>query len=337
MQSNWKALVKPQFIEKEDVTSVFGRFVAKPLERGFGTTLGNSLRRVLLSSLQGAAVIGLKIEGVQHEFSTVPDVSEDVTEIVLNLKSLGVWLDGETEKTAMIDVAGPKVVTGADIQADGSLRILDPDQVICTVGAGGRFRAELYIRSGKGYMTSEVIKESGLAAGVIPIDAIFSPVRRVSLAVSETRMGQRSDFDKLAIEVLTNGAVNPEDALAFAAKILKEQLSVFINFHEAEEESVVTETVTVDARLNENLYKSIDELELSVRAANCLENAGIRYIGELVTKSEAELLKTKNFGRKSLNEIKDILAEMGLHLGMKLEGFDPASLRDRDFKTGFRI
>lgn len=337
MQSNWKALVKPQYIEKEDVNHLFGRFVAKPLERGFGTTLGNSLRRVLLSSLQGAAVVGLRIEGVQHEFSTVPDVSEDVTEIVLNLKSLGVWLDGETEKTATIDVTGPKVVTGADIQSDGSLRVLDLDQVICTVGAGGRFRAEIFVRSGKGYVTSEVIKETAaLPAGVIPMDAIYSPVRRVSLAVSETRVGQRSDFDKLAMEVTTNGAISPEDALAFAAKILKEQLSVFINFHEADEETAAPEAVTVDARLNENLYKSIDELELSVRAANCLENAGIRYIGELVTKSEAELLKTKNFGRKSLNEIKDILAEMGLHLGMKLEGFDPATLRERDFKTGFR-
>jgi DNA-directed RNA polymerase subunit alpha len=333
MQSNWKALVKPQFIEREDVTPVFGRFIAKPLERGFGTTLGNALRRVLLSSLQGAAVVGLKIEGVEHEFSTVPDVAEDVTEIVLNLKALGVWLDGESEKVAVIDVVGPKVVTGADIQADGSLRVLDPDHVICTVGAGGKFRAELHIRTGKGYVTSESIKEAGLPVGVIPLDAVYSPVRRVSFSVAETRVGQRSDYNKLVIEVSTNGAVTPEDALAYSAKILKEQVSVFINFQEADEEAPVAETVTVDARVNESLYKSVDELELSVRAANCLENAGIRYIGELVMRSETEMLKTKNFGRKTLNEIKDILAEMGLHLGMKIEGFDPARLRERDFKA----
>jgi DNA-directed RNA polymerase subunit alpha len=333
MQSNWKALVKPQFIEKEDVTPLFGRFIAKPLERGFGTTLGNALRRVLLSSLQGAAVVGLKIEGVEHEFSTVADVAEDVTEIVLNLKALGVWLDGEAEKVATIDVVGPKVVTGADIQGDGALRILDPEHVICTVGAGGRFKAELFIRTGKGYVTSESIKENGLPVGAIPLDAIFSPVRRVSFSVAETRVGQRSDFNKLIIEVSTNGAVTPEDALAYSAKILKDQVSVFINFQEADEESPVAETVTVDARVNESLYKSVDELELSVRAANCLENAGIRYIGELVMRSESEMLKTKNFGRKTLNEIKDILAEMGLHLGMKIEGFDPARLRDREFKA----
>ncbi len=333
MQSNWKALVKPQFIEKEDVTPVFGRFIAKPLERGFGTTLGNALRRVLLSSLQGAAVVGLKIEGVEHEFSTVADVAEDVTEIVLNLKALGVWLDGESEKIATIDVSGPKVVTGADIQGDGSLRILDPEQVICTVGAGGRFKAELHIRTGKGYVTSESIKELGLPVGVIPMDAVFSPVRRVSFSVAETRVGQRSDFNKLVLEVSTNGAVSPEDALAYSAKILKDQVSVFINFQEADEEAPVAETVTVDARVNESLYKSVDELELSVRAANCLENAGIRYIGELVMRSESEMLKTKNFGRKTLNEIKDILAEMGLHLGMKIEGFDPARLREREFKA----
>ncbi len=333
MQSNWKALVKPQFIEKEEVSSVFGRFIAKPLERGFGTTIGNALRRVLLSSLQGAAVVGLRIEGIDHEFSSVPDVAEDVTEIVLNLKSLGVWLDGEAERTVSIDVAGPKVVTGADIKSDGSLRVLDPDHVICTVGSGGRFKAEIVVRSGKGYVTSELVKEAGLAHGVIPLDAVFSPVKRVSFAVGETRVSQRSDFNKLVLEISTNGAVSPEDALAYSAKILKDQLSVFINFHEADEDSPVMETVTVDARVNESLYKSVDELELSVRAANCLENAGIRYIGELVMKSESEMLKTKNFGRKTLNEIKDILSEMGLHLGTKIEGYDPSKVREREFKA----
>jgi len=328
MQNNWKALIKPEFIEKEDVTPVFGRFIAKPLERGFGITLGNALRRVLLSSLQGAAIVGLRVEGVEHEFSTVPDVSEDITEIVLNLKSLDVWLDVEGERTATIDVVGPKVVTGADIISDGSLRVLNPDHVICTVGAGGRFKAEVVVKTGKGYLTSDLVKES-LPLNVIPIDAVFSPVKRVSFSVADARVGQRSDFNKLTIEILTNGAVSPEDGLAYAAKILKEQLAVFINFQEADEEIQAPEVVQMDARLNENLYKSVDELELSVRAANCLENAGIRYIGELVVKTEAEMLKTKNFGRKTLNEIKDLLSEMGLHLGMKIEGLDPAKLRER--------
>lgn len=328
MQNNWKALLKPQFIEKEDVSPTFGRFVAKPLERGFGTTLGNALRRVLLSSLQGAAVVGLRVDGVDHEFSTIPDVSEDVTEIVLNLKSIDAWLDVEGEKIANIDVAGPKVVTAADIISDGSLRILNPDHIICTVGTGGRFKAEITVKTGKGYLTSDFVKET-LPIGVIPIDAVFSPVKKVSFTVSDTRVGQRSDYNKLLLEVTTNGAVTSEDALAYAAKILKDQLSVFINFQEVDEEVQSPETVHIDARLNENLYKSVDELELSVRAANCLENANIRYIGDLVMKSEAEMLKTKNFGRKTLNEIKDLLSEMGLHLGMKIEGLDPNKLRER--------
>lgn len=328
MQNNWKALIKPEFIEKEDITPVFGRFIAKPLERGFGITLGNALRRILLSSLQGAAIVGIQIEGIDHEFSTISDVSEDLTEIVLNLKSLDVWLDVEGERTATIDVVGPCVVTGADIISDGSLRILNPEHIICTIGSGGKFKAEVTVKTGKGYLTSDLIKES-LPLNVIPIDAVFSPVKRVSFSVSDARVGQRSDFNKLVLEVLTNGAVTPEDALAYAAKILKEQLSVFINFQEADEEVQGPELVQIDARLNENLYKSVDELELSVRAANCLENAGIRYIGELVVRTEAEMLKTKNFGRKTLNEIKDLLSEMGLHLGMKIEGLDPAKLRER--------
>lgn len=328
MQSNWKALVKPQFIEKEDVTPTYGRFIAKPLERGFGITLGNALRRMLLSSLQGAAVVGVRIEGVEHEFSAIPEVAEDVTEIVLNLKSLDVWLDVDLERTATIDVVGPKVVTGADVIGDSSLRILNPDHVICTVAQGGRFKAELTIKTGKGYVTSEHIKSS-LPVGVIPMDAVFSPVKRVSFHVSDARVGQRSDYNKLSMEVTTNGAVSPEDSLAYAAKIIKEQLSVFINFQEIDEDVQVSEPVEADMRLNENLYKSVDELELSVRAANCLENAGIRFIGELVIRTESDMLKTKNFGRKTLNEIKDLLSEMGLHLGMKVEGLDLAKLRER--------
>ena len=328
MQSNWKALVRPDSVEKDIITATSGRFVVRPLERGFGITLGNALRRVLLSSLQGSAVVGLRIQGIQHEFSTVSDVTEDISEILLNLKSLDVWLDGESERVVIVDVVGPKIVTAADIQSDGAVRVLDPNHYICTVGNGGRLRAELFVRSGKGYMTAEDVKSSQLPVGVIPVDAVFSPVRRVSFHVTDTRLGQRSDFNKLTLDITTNGAIHPEDALAYAAKILKEQLSVFINFQELDDDTGVSvEAPVIDARLNEILYKSVDELELSVRAANCLENAGIRYIGELVQRSEGEMLKTKNFGRKSLNEIKDLLAEMGLHLGMKIEGFDPVSGR----------
>lgn len=328
MQNNWKALVRPQFIEKEEISSTFGRFVAKPLERGFGITLGNSLRRVLLSSLQGSAVVGLKIDGIEHEFSTISEVSEDVSEIVLNLKGLDVWLDSEGERVAVIDVVGPKIVTGADLLSDAALRILNPEHIICTVAAGGRFKAEVTIRTGKGYMPGDQVKEN-LPIGTIPVDAVFSPVKRCSFSVTDTRVGQRADYNKLILEILTNGAISPEDALAYGAKILKDQLSVFINFQEAEDDSSVVEIAPVDAKFNDNLYKSVDELELSVRAANCLENAGIRYIGELVTKTESEMLKTKNFGRKTLNEIKDLLSELGLHLGMKVDGLDLSKLRDR--------
>lgn len=329
MQSNWKALVRPDFIEKEELGPTYGKFVARPLERGFGITLGNALRRILLSSLQGAAICGLRVDGVLHEFSTIPDVSEDVTEIVLNLKAMQVWLDGESEATARIDVKGPATVTGADIEGDSSLRILSPEKVICTVGAGGRFQAELYVRNGKGYVTSDKIKEAAaFPVDVIPLDAVFSPVRKATFAVTDARVGDNADCDRLVLEVETNGGVNPEDAVAYAAKILKDQLSVFVNFQEADEDQIVEEQLVIDPRVNDNLYKNVDELELSVRAANCLENAGIRYIGELVQRTESELLKTKNFGRKTLNEIKDLLSEMGLHLGMKIDAFDPGNLKD---------
>jgi len=329
MQNNWKALVKPQGIEREDLTPFYGRFIVRPLERGFGITLGSALRRMLLSSLQGAAVVGVKIEGVEHEFSTLHEVTEDITQVILNLKSLDVWLDVDSERTATIDVLGPKTVTGADVIGDSALRVLNPDHVICTVAEGGRFRAELTIKTGKGYVTNDENKDT-LPLGVISMDAVFSPVKKVSFNVSDTRVGRRSDFNKLSLDITTNGAVSPEDALAYAAKIVKDQLSVFINFQEIDDEEVQTiEPSSSDIRLNDNLYKSVDELELSVRAANCLENAGIRFIGELVTRSESDMLKTKNFGRKTLNEIKDLLSEMGLHLGMKVEGLDLDKLSDR--------
>ena len=330
MRTNWKSMIKPAQLEREEVTSSYGRFVAKPLERGFGMTLGNSLRRILLSSLQGAAVVGIRIDNVEHEFSTLPEVSEDVTEIILNLKNLNVWLEGDAVTVAHIDVVGPKTVLASDIITNGGVRMLNPNEVICTVGAGGHFKCDLYIRSGKGYMTSDEIKEMDLPVGVIPMDAVFSPVKRATFSVTETRVGQKSNFNKLVLEIVTNGGINPEDAIAYAAKILKDQLSIFINFHEIDEDIPSTETAPVDARINENLNRTVDELELSVRAANCLEIAGIRFLGELVTKTESELLRTKNFGRKTLNEIKDILTEMGLHLGMKTEGFDINKARENN-------
>jgi DNA-directed RNA polymerase subunit alpha len=321
---NWRSLIKPKGIEvdKESLSDTYGRFVAKPLERGFGTTIGNSLRRVLLSSLQGVAVTAVRIEGVLHEFSTIPDVVEDVTDIILNLKEVRFKLYSDGPKTVTIDKSGPGTVTAADIQVDDSVEVLTPQQHICTLGKEGKFRAELRLEFGKGYVPAEGLRREDLPAGVIPLDAFFSPIRKVNYTVSHARVGQRTDYDRLELEVWTDGSVRPEDAVAYGSKILKDQLSIFINFDETLEPEV-SEPVVETEKLNDNLYRTVDELELSVRSANCLQNAGIKYIGELVQKTEAEMLKTKNFGRKSLNEIKEILAEMGLSFGMKLENFDP--------------
>jgi DNA-directed RNA polymerase subunit alpha len=321
---NWRSLIKPKGIEveKESLSDTYGRFVAKPLERGFGTTIGNSLRRILLSSLQGVAVTAVRIEGVLHEFSTIPDVVEDVTDIILNLKEVRFKLYSDGPKTVTIDKSGPGTVTAADIQVDDSVEVLTPEQPICTLGKEGKFRAELRLEFGKGYVPAEGLRREDLPAGVIPLDAFFSPIRKVNYTVSHARVGQRTDYDRLELEVWTDGSVRPEDAVAYGSKILKDQLSIFINFDETLEPEV-SEPVVETEKLNDNLYRTVDELELSVRSANCLQNAGIKYIGELVQKTEAEMLKTKNFGRKSLNEIKEILAEMGLSFGMKLENFDP--------------
>lgn len=321
---NWRSLIKPKGIEveKETLSDTYGRFVAKPLERGFGTTIGNSLRRILLSSLQGVAITAVRIEGVLHEFSTIPDVVEDVTDIILNLKEVRFKLYADGPKTVTIEKSGPGPVTAADIQVDDSVEVLTPEQPICTLGKEGRFRAELRLEFGKGYVPAEGLRREDLPAGVIPLDAFFSPIRKVNYTVSHARVGQRTDYDRLELEVWTDGSVRPEDAVAYGSKILKDQLSIFINFDETLEPEV-TEPVVETEKLNDNLYRTVDELELSVRSANCLQNAGIKYIGELVQKTEAEMLKTKNFGRKSLNEIKEILAEMGLSFGMKLENFDP--------------
>jgi len=321
---NWRSLIKPKGleIERETLTDSYGKFSAKPLERGFGITVGNGLRRILLSSLQGVAVTAVRIDGVLHEFSTVPDVIEDVADIILNMKEIRFKLYVEGPKTVTIEKSGPGTVTASDIQVDDTVEVLNPDQHICTLGKEGKFRAELRLEYGKGYVPSENLRREDLPAGVIPVDAFFSPVRKVNYNVSHARVGQRTDYDKLDLEVWTDGSVRPEDAVAYSSKILKDQLSIFINFDESLEPEI-QEPVIEQEKINENLYRTVDELELSVRSANCLQNAGIKYIGELVQKTEAEMLKTKNFGRKSLNEIKEILSEMGLGFGLKIEGFDP--------------
>ncbi len=321
---NWRDLIKPRRmeVEQESLSNTYGKFVAEPLERGYGTTLGNSLRRVLLSSLQGAAITSVKIEGVDHEFSTIPEVAEDVTDVVLNLKEVLLRMHSNETKTLRIEAEGPKEVKAGDIIADPDVEILNPGHHICTISEGGRLRMELTCRRGRGYVTAQDNKVQGAPIGTIPVDSLFSPIRKVNYQVTNARVGQKTDYDRLSLEVWTNGAVSPQDAVAFAAKIVKEQLTVFINFDEAEE-PVAVEAPKEEARLNENLFRSVDELELSVRSANCLQQANIKTIGDLVQKSEAEMLKTKNFGRKSLKEIKEILAEMGLSLGMKLENWPP--------------
>lgn len=319
---NWRDLIKPRALTVVEDSGTYGKFVAEPLERGYGITLGNSLRRILLSSLQGAAITSVKIEGVEHEFTTIPEVSEDVTDIILNLKEVRLRLHTLESKTLTIDVEGPREITAADLVGDADVEVLNPEQHICTVSEGGRVQMELTARKGRAYVPAERNKDPNAPIGTIPIDALFSPVKRVNYQVTNARVGQQTDYDKLNLEVWTDGSVNAADAVAFAAKIIKEQLSIFINFDESEE-PVVEEEPTEEAQFNENLFRSVDELELSVRSANCLQNANIKTIGDLVQKTEAEMLKTKNFGRKSLKEIKEILAEMGLQLGMKLEGWPP--------------
>jgi len=324
LAKNWRDLIKPRKLEvdQDSLRPTYGKFVAEPLERGFGTTLGNSLRRVLLSSLQGAAITALKIDSVDHEFSTVPEVEEDVTDIVLNLKEVLLRMHTNDQKTLRIEVEGPKEVKAGDIIADDQVEILNPGHHLCTVSEGGKLRMEMTCRRGRGYVPAAANKVAGAPIGTIPVDSLFSPVRKVNYQVTNARVGQVTDYDRLSLEVWTDGSVSPQDAVAYAAKIIKEQLTVFINFDETEEPAPV-ETPKEEAKLNENLFRSVDELELSVRSANCLQQANIRTIGDLVQRTEAEMLKTKNFGRKSLKEIKEILAEMGLSLGMKLENWPP--------------
>lgn len=316
-----KDLIQPKKVEADgDMSSKYGKFVAEPLERGFGVTLGNGLRRILLSSLQGSAITSLKIDGVMHEFSSIPGVVEDVTEIVLNLKEVVTLLEDKDEAIVSIDIQGPRDVKAGDITGDPAVRILNPDLHIATVGEGASLKLEMTVKVGRGYFPADRNRVEGAPMGTIFIDSIFSPVRKVNHLVTNARLGQRTDYDRLTLEVWTDGTVDPRAALAEAAHILMNQLQVFVG------EDLIVEREETRAeepkkKYNDNLYRKIDEIELSVRSANCLENADIKYIGELVQKSEAEMLRTKNFGRKSLNEIKDILSEMGLSLGMKLEDF----------------
>ncbi len=321
---NWRDLIKPRGlqVDQDSLTDKYGKFIAEPLERGFGITLGTSLRRVLLSSLQGAAITSIKIDGVDHEFTTVADVTEDVTDIILNLKEVLLRMHTSEPKTLRIEASGPREVKAGDIIVDDQVEVLNPGHHICTVGEGGKISMELTGRRGRGYVQAEKNKIPGAPIGTIPVDALFAPIRKVNFQVTNARVGQVTDYDKLTLEVWTNGSVSPTDAVAFAAKIIKEQLSIFISFDETEEPLPMDAPVS-DQKLNENLYRSVDELELSVRSANCLQNANIKTIGDLVQRTEADMLKTKNFGRKSLKEIKDTLAEMGLSLGMKLEGWSP--------------
>ncbi|MES2504273.1 MAG: DNA-directed RNA polymerase subunit alpha [Myxococcota bacterium] len=319
MHRNWRTLIRPKglVVDRDVSTERYGKFVLEPLERGYGVTLGNSLRRILLSSLQGAAITEFKLEGAQHEFMSLPDVKEDGTEIILNLKEINLKLHEGTSKSARISKKGPCEIRAKDIEADASLEILDPEQYICTVAEGGVFKADLTIKSGRGYVPASQMRDEEQPVGTIPIDALFSPIRKCNYHVTNARVGQQTDYDKLVMEITTNGSVSPEDALGVAAKILKEQLTVFISFSEDEEPVLPEATQRVD-RLNDHLNRTVDELELSVRSANCLANANIRLIGDLVQRTESEMLKTKNFGRKSLKEIKEILGEMGLSLGMKI-------------------
>lgn len=320
MQRNWRSLIRPKRIEVDEKTRTrfYGEFTCQPLERGFGITLGNALRRILLSSIHGAAIVSVKIDKVLHEFSTVAGMKEDVTDFILNLKGIRLKLNQDGPKTLRLDVAREGVVTAGDITADPAVEIMNPEQYLCTLAGNAKLKAEMVARTDKGYVAAKRERDADQPEGTINIDASFSPVKKVSYTVTHARVGQITDYDRLILEVWTDGSVLPEDAVAYAAKILKEQLDIFINFEEVEE-TREPEQVQETELINENLFKSVDELELSVRSANCLKNAGIHLIGELVQKTEAEMLKTRNFGRKSLNEIKEILSEMGLSLGMKID------------------
>jgi len=328
IQKNWQELIKPN---KVDVSTNkdpnrFGTVVVEPLERGYGLTVGNALRRVLLSSLQGAAVTSIKIDGVLHEFSSIPGVREDVTDIVLNIKSLAIRMQADTPKKLRLVAEGPMEVKAGMIETTGDIEIVNPDLVICTLGDKAKLSMELTVANGKGYRPAAQNRAEDAPIGVIPVDSIFSPIRRISYKVEDTRVGQITDYDKLTLDVETNGTIKPEDAVAYAARILQDQLQVFVNFQEPT--SVAKEEAKDELPFSRHLLRKVEELELSVRSANCLKNDNIVYIGDLVQKTEADMLRTPNFGRKSLNEIKEVLTNMGLHLGMKVEGWPPENIED---------
>ena len=326
IQKNWQELIKPTNLElvPSEGRNV-ARIVVEPLERGFGLTLGNALRRVLLSSLQGGAVTAVKIDGVLHEFSVIEGVREDVTDVILNIKGLAVAVHSEGQKTMRLKAEGPMVVTAGMIETGHDVEIMNPEHVICTLDAGANISMELIVGTGKGYVPAVQNKVLDAPIGMIAIDAIYSPVRKVSYKVDKTRVGQNTDYDKLTMVVETNGVVSPEDAVALSARILQDQLKPFINFDEPESETV---SVKEELPFDRNLLRKVDELELSVRSANCLKNDNIVYIGDLVQKTEAEMLRTPNFGRKSLNEIREVLSKMGIHLGMDTPGWPPENIED---------
>ncbi len=337
IHKNWQELIKPQSLDVEaghDPSRV-ATAVAEPLERGFGLTLGNALRRVLLSSLQGAAITAVQIDGVLHEFSSVPGVREDVTDIVLNLKGVAVRMEAEGTKRLQLNATGPGVVTAADISEVMGVEIINKNHVICHLDDGASVHMELTVATGKGYVAADKNRPEDAPIGFIPVDALYSPVKRVSYKVSPTREGQVLDYDKLAITVETDGTLSPEDALAYAARILQDQLQTFINFEEPREAGASAADEGLE--FNPLLLKKVDELELSVRSANCLKNDNIVYIGDLIQKTEAEMLRTPNFGRKSLNEIKEVLATMGLHLGMDVPDWPPDNIEDlaKKFEDAF--
>lgn len=329
---NWSELIKPEKVEidLDKHSDTYGKFVCQPLERGFATTIGNSLRRILLSSLQGVAITSVKIEGALHEFTSMKDIVEDVAEIILNLKQVRLKLNSGDPQTVTIEKKGPGNVTAGDISGSSFVEVMNEDQHICTITGKVTFSAQLTVEWGKGYQSAEEQSKEELAIGQIPIDAIFTPIKKVQYVVSQARVGQQTDYDKLTMEIETDGSVKPENALAYAGKILKDQMSIFINF---DEQAAVPEIEEVDEEetepLNPYLDKPVEDLELSVRSANCLRNAEIHFIGDLAQKTDQEMLKTKNFGRKSLNEIKSLLAEMDLTLGMKFENWTPPDLSEK--------
>jgi DNA-directed RNA polymerase subunit alpha len=328
IQKNWQSLIKPNklAVEPGGDPSRVATVVAEPLERGFGMTLGNALRRVLLSSLQGAAVSSVQIDGVLHEFSSIQGVREDVTDIVLNVKLLALKMHGDGPKRMRLQAEGPGEITAAAIETGHDIDVLNPELVICTLDQGAKIGMELTVEAGKGYQPATQNRPEDAPIGLIPVDALFSPVKKVAYKVENTRVGQDTDYDKLSVEIETNGAVSPEDSVALAARILQDQLQLFINFEEPHTRT--EEDRQSELPFNKNLLRKVDELELSVRSANCLKNDNIVYIGDLVQKTEQEMLRTPNFGRKSLNEIKEVLSQMGLYLGIEISDWPPDNIED---------